>query len=75
MIDCIIKILDLTIKSLVLIGIIALAVSYLKILKIDHKIKERKKNLNGSFGGAMEQDLKSLREERERIISKIPFLK
>ena len=75
MIDCIIKILDLTIKSFALIGIIALAVSYLKILKIDEAIKERKKNLNGSFGGAMEQDLKPLREERERIISKIPFLK
>jgi hypothetical protein len=75
MLDYIIKILDLTIKIFAVIGIIALAISYLKILKIDHEIKERNKNLNGSFGGAMEQDLKSLREDRERIISKIPFLK
>jgi hypothetical protein len=50
-------------------------ISYCKIQKIDRKIKIRKKNLNGSFGGAMEQDLKILRDERERIISKIPFLK
>ncbi len=67
--------MDLIIKSFAVIGIGALVVSYYKIIKIDHKIKERKKNLNGSFGGAMEQDLKPLMEERERIISKIPFLK
>jgi penicillin-binding protein 1A len=42
---------------------------------LDRKIKEIKKNRHGMLQSGIEGTIKPLADERERIISKIPFLK
>lgn len=68
------QILDLIIKSFAVIGIVFVIISYVKVQIIDCKIKRVSKTA-GMTIGQMEARLKPLQDERNRIISKIPFLK
>jgi NADH:ubiquinone oxidoreductase subunit H len=75
MLDCAIKFLDFIIKLFAVIGIVFVVIGYYRIEKIDRKIKEIKKNRHGMLQSGIEGTIKPLADERERIISKIPFLK
>ena len=97
MLDCILKFLDLVIKSTIVVGIITLLCVYLRIQWLDRKIEYLHKTFEKARDGhrgqgrgmtqpfidlqiaqlATDSDEKiaPLERKRQRLLSKIPFLK